>query len=156
MDKSGEGAQRRAEEATLTLVVRRTIRASAEKLFAAWTEPAQLKACWGPQGVRCIGAELDLRVGGSYRIGNQLPDGSVIWIAGEFELIERPRKLVFSWRLEGIESEPERVTVQFEAAGDATEVIVTHQRIASREVRERHEQGWIGCLESLDQYTNGG
>lgn len=153
MDKSGEAAQRAASE--ITLVVRRTIEASAEKLFAAWTEPSQLKLWWGPKGVRCIGAELDLRVGGSYRIGNQLPDGTILWIAGEFELIERPRKLVFSWRLEGVESAPERVTVQFEAAGDATEVIVTHERIANRELRERHEQGWVGCLESLDRYARG-
>ena len=151
MDKNAEAARRAAPE--ITLVVRRTIRASAEKLFAAWTEPAQLKAWWGPQGVRCIGAELDLRVGGSYRIGNQLPDGSIIWIVGEFERIDRPRKLVFSWRLEGVESDPERVTVQFEPVGDATEVIVTHERIANRALREQHEQGWIGCLEGLARYS---
>jgi uncharacterized protein YndB with AHSA1/START domain len=47
-----------------------------------------------------------------YRLGNQLPDGRVLWITGAFELIERPRKLVYSWRLG---DEPmSRVTVQFE------------------------------------------
>ena len=151
MDRNAEAAQRTASE--ITLVVRRTIQASAEELFAAWTEPSQLKLWWGPKGVRCIGADMDLRVGGGYRIGNQLPDGTILWIAGEFELIERPRKLVFSWRLEGVESAPERVTVQFEPAGDATEVIVTHERIASRELRQQHEEGWIGCLEGLARYS---
>ena len=138
---------------SLTLIVRRTIRASAEKLFAAWTEPSQLKCWWGPQGVRCIDVQLDLRVGGGYRIGNELPDGTVIWIAGEFELIAPPRKLVFSWRIEGTNSAPERVTVQFEPHEDSTEVIVTHQRIASDDLRERHNQGWIGCLEALKEYA---
>lgn len=152
MDKFAEAAQR-AAASEITLVVRRTIQASPEKLFAAWTVPSQLKLWWGPNGVRCIGAELDLRVGRSYRIGNQLPDGTILWIAGEFELIERPRKLVFSWKLEGVESAKERVTVQFEPAGDATEVIVTHERIANRELREQHEQGWIGCLEGLARHT---
>lgn len=151
MDKNAKGVQRAASE--ITLVVRRTIQASAEKLFAAWTEPLQLKMWWGPKGVHCIGAEVDLRVGGKYRIGNQLPDGTVLWIVGEFEWIERPRKLVFSWRLEGVESAPERVTVQFEPVGDATEVVVTHERIATRQLREQHEQGWIGCLEGLARYT---
>lgn len=146
-------AQRAGLGTMLTLVVRRTIRASAERLFAAWTEPSQLKSWWGPEGVRCIGAEVDLRVGGSYRIGNQLPDGNIVWIRGEFESIERPRKLVFSWHLEGEKSTPERVTVQFESAGDATEVIVTHERIASQELRDRHEQGWIGCLQGLGRYA---
>lgn len=153
MDKFAEATQHPGSDTALTLVVRRTIRASAEKLFGAWTEPSQLKSWWGPKDVRCIGAELDLRIGGSYRIGNQLPDGAIIWIAGEFELIEPPRKLVFTWRLEEAESASERVTVQFEPAGDATEVIVTHQRIATRQLRQQHEQGWIGCLESLDRYA---
>jgi len=138
---------------SLTLIVRRTIRASAEKLFAAWTEPSQLKSWWGPQGVRCIDVQVDLRVGGSYRIGNELPDGTIIWIVGEFELITPPRKLVFSWRIEGATSAPERVTVQFESHGDSTEVIVTHERIATDDLRKRHNQGWIGCLEGLEEYA---
>jgi uncharacterized protein YndB with AHSA1/START domain len=147
MDNAAQGT------GTVTLVVRRTIRASAERLFTAWTDPSQLKNWWGPAGVSCIGAEVDLSVGGSYRIGNQLPDGNIIWIRGEFESIERPRRLVFTWQIEGVKSAPERVTVQFESAGDLTEVIVTHERIASQELRERHEHGWTGCLEGLRRYA---
>jgi uncharacterized protein YndB with AHSA1/START domain len=97
--------------------------------------------------------QVDLRVGGSYRIGNELPDGTIIWIVGEFELITPPRKLVFSWRIEGATSAPERVTVQFESHGDSTEVIVTHERIATDDLRKRHNQGWIGCLEGLEEYA---
>src|SRR5216683_3839213 len=84
----------------VTLVIRKTIRAKAERLFAAWTIPAQLKLWWGPQGVKCIDAEVDLRPGGRYRIANQLPDGKILWITGEFEVIEAPRKLVYTWRVE--------------------------------------------------------
>ena len=68
-----------------TLVVRRRINATAEKLFAAWTRPELLVRWWGPQGVACPAAEIDLRVGGSYRIANQFPDGTLVWIAGVFE-----------------------------------------------------------------------
>ena len=135
-----------------TLVVRRTIQASPERLFAAWTEPEQLRAWWGPEGVVCIAADVDLRPGGRYRIGNQLPDQRVLWIVGEFELIEPPRRLVYTWRVEGISETEERVTVQFESQGAATEVIVTHERIPSRELRDQHEQGWEGCLSGLAKY----
>jgi uncharacterized protein YndB with AHSA1/START domain len=138
-----------------TLVVRKTIRARAARLFAAWTIPEQLKLWWGPQGVKCIEAEVDLRCGGRYRIGNQLPDGKVLWITGEFEVIEAPRKLVYTWRVEPETENPERVTVQFEPMGNGTEVIVTHERIASQELRKMHEQGWIGCLESLAEFVEG-
>ena len=136
----------------VTLVVRKTIRATAERLFTAWTDPAQLKLWWGPRGVRCTDAEVDLRVGGRYRIANQFPDGKILWITGEYESIEPPRKLVYTWRLEAQEGNSERVTVQFEPLGDLTEVIVTHELISNETLRDRHEQGWIGCLEGLANY----
>jgi len=135
-----------------TLVVRRTIRASPECLFAAWTEPDQLRAWWGPEGVVCIAAEIDLRRGGRYRIGNQLPDQRVLWIVGEFEAVEPPRRLVYTWKVDGISETEERVTVQFEPQGAATEVVVTHERIPSRELRDQHQQGWQGCLSGLANY----
>jgi uncharacterized protein YndB with AHSA1/START domain len=137
------------------LVVRKTIRAKAERLFAAWTIPAQLKLWWGPQGVKCIDAEVDLRPGGRYRIANQLPDGKILWITGEFEVIEAPRKLVYTWRVEPETESSERVTVQFDASGDCTEVIVTHEHISSEELRKMHERGWFGCLESLAEFVEG-
>jgi uncharacterized protein YndB with AHSA1/START domain len=139
----------------VTLIVRKTIRATAERLFAAWTTAEELKRWWGPQGVKCIEAEVDLRKGGRYRIGNQFPDGKILWISGEFEVIEAPRKLVYTWRIEPNTASSERVTVQFEAQGENTEVIVTHERIASEELRERHQQGWVGCLEGLARLAEG-
>jgi uncharacterized protein YndB with AHSA1/START domain len=139
----------------VTLVVRKTIRANAERLFAAWTIPAQLKLWWGPQGVKCIEAQVDLRSGGQYRIANQLPDGNVLWITGEFEVIEAPRKLVYTWRIEPETESSERVTVQFEESGNDTEVIVTHERISSEELRKMHEQGWFGCLAGLAKFVEG-
>jgi uncharacterized protein YndB with AHSA1/START domain len=136
----------------VSLEVRRTIRAPAERLFAAWTEPARLMQWWGPAGVRCTGAEIDLRVGGAYRIANLFPDGNVLWIAGAFEEIARPHRLVYSWRLEpGVQPE-ERVTVRFERRDDATEVIVLHERIATPELRDRHAHGWNGCLDGLERF----
>ena len=136
----------------ITLVVRRTIRATPERLFDAWTRPEQLVEWWGPEGVTCIGPTVDVRVGGAYRIGNRMPDGSEIWIAGVFEAVERPHLLTYSWRLEGSDSEPERVTVRFEPRGADTEVIVTHERVANETLGEQHRQGWHGCLEGLARY----
>jgi uncharacterized protein YndB with AHSA1/START domain len=143
----------------LTLIVRRTIRATPERLFAAWTEPAQLQRWWGPAQVECPVAEIDLRVGGRYRLANRFPDGSVWWIAGTFEAITPPRLLIYSWELSAGAIAPggapppaqavERVTVRFERKGDATEIVVTHERIADEAARVSHEQGWLGCLDGL-------
>jgi uncharacterized protein YndB with AHSA1/START domain len=136
----------------ITLVVRRTINASPERLFDAWTEPAQLRHWWGPAGVICTAAEVDLKVGGRYRIGNQFPDGTVVWISGQFERIERPKLLVYSWSLGPQQTGAEQVTVAFEAREVGTEVIVTHERIGDVASRDAHEKGWIGCLKGLGTY----
>jgi len=130
-----------------TLVVRRVIAAPAARLFAAWTEPAQLVAWFGPAGVRCLGAEVDLRVGGAYSLRNGMPDGSELVIAGTFERVEPPHRLVYSWSVG--DEPPSRVTVEFTAHPGGTEVIVTHDRIASRALRDGHERGWIGCIDRL-------
>jgi uncharacterized protein YndB with AHSA1/START domain len=141
--------------AGIVLVVRRTIRASAERTFDAWTQPEQLCAWWGPRPVTCSGAEVDLRVGGRYHIVNALPDGTTVTIEGEFEQIHRPSKLVYTWRMgQGIE-ESSRVTVRFEPHGDATEVVVVHDQIPNAPVRDSHEKGWHGCLDGLERFFVG-
>lgn len=141
-----------AQPGVPSLMIRRRIRASPERLFKAWTDPAQLTQWWGPLGVTCLGAEIDLVVHGRYRIGNQLPDGSVLWIAGEFERIEPPHLLVYTWNLDHLALSGERVTVRFEAAGDTTDVVVLHEHIASAGARITHEIGWQGCLDGLEQF----
>ena len=141
------------EKLAATLVLRRRIHATPEKLFAAWTQPEHLVRWWGPQGVACPAAEIDLRVGGGYRIANRFPDGTVVWIAGVFELIEPPHRLMYTWKLESQSGSAERVTVYFERLDGSTEVTVTHERIADEAARTSHERGWAGCLDSLVRYA---
>jgi uncharacterized protein YndB with AHSA1/START domain len=140
-------------DGTLRLVVRRTIAVPAEVLFRAWTEPEQLVKWWGPPPAHRSHAEVDLRVGGKYRIANAFPDGTTLWLAGEFERILPPHELVFTWRVEGAPGREERVTVRFDGKGSATEVVVTHERLSTTDARSRHEQGWNGCLDGLARYA---
>jgi uncharacterized protein YndB with AHSA1/START domain len=140
---------------TLTLVVRRVIRATAERLFEAWTTPEQLSVWWGPPEVTCVTAEVDLRVGGEYRIQNALPDGSLLEIAGTFEVVEKPRRLVYTWSIEPGPGTCERVTVRFEPRDKGTEVIILHERILDDVTRQGHERGWTGCLDGLATYASG-
>lgn len=137
-----------------SLVVQKTIPAPPERLFAAWTKPDELRRWWGPDGVTCVDPQVDLRVGGRYRIGNRLPDGSILWIVGEFEVIDRPHRLTYTWRLEGSDAGAERVTVRFEARGATTDVIVTHASIATEALRDQHKHGWVGCLDGLARYSD--
>lgn len=135
-------------------MVRRAIRATPERLFAAWTTPTQLRQWWGPAGVTCVDPAVDLRVGGRYRIGNRLPDGTVLWIGGTFEAVEPPHRLIYTWQIEGAAGAAERVTVRFEPRGAVTDVVVRHERIADPAAREQHLAGWIGCLDGLEEYCS--
>ncbi len=133
------------------LTIRRVIAAPPARLFEAWTRPALLQQWWGPRGVRCTGAEVDLRVGGAYRIDNLLPDGTVLVISGTFEEIAAPHRLVYSWQIGG---EPvSRVTISFAAVTAGTEVTVFHERVHSDAARDGHQAGWLGCLDGLARFA---
>jgi uncharacterized protein YndB with AHSA1/START domain len=136
----------------IALLVRRTIKAEVSRVFEAWTRPEQLVKWWGPRPVTCTNAVVDLRVGGAYRIANLLPDGSTLFIFGQFELVDPPSRLVYTWHTEPNNAprlEASRVTVRFEPQGAATEVIVLHERIADETTSADHDRGWRGCLDSL-------
>lgn len=138
------------------LRIRRNIRATPEFLFNAWTTPEALLKWWGPRGVRCTAAEVDLQVGGAYRLANQLPDGQTVWISGVFEQVEKFRLLVFTWQVEAagvIQKNKERVTVTFQpdrVNSAVTEVCIVHERIGDGATRATHETGWEGCLDGLE------
>ncbi len=135
------------------LVSSRLIAASPERLFEMWTSPAHIQQWWGPAGVDCPYAEVDLQPGGAYRIANRLADGSVIWITGEFEVVEISERLVYSWRTDQGEHAPERVTISFVPQGAQTEVTVTHELIRDEATMRSHESGWSDCLDGLERFV---
>jgi uncharacterized protein YndB with AHSA1/START domain len=138
------------------LVVRCLIPAAQETVFRVWTQPEHVQKWWGPRGVTCPMAEIDLRVGGTYRIANLLPDGKTVWIHGVFEEIDPPHRLTYTWGF-GLEDEPaERVTVTFEPRPEGTEVMVVHENIPDEAARVGHEKGWYGCLDGLEEYAGAG
>jgi uncharacterized protein YndB with AHSA1/START domain len=142
--------------AAVALVVRRTIRAKPARVFDAWTQPEQLRAWWGPRPVACSGAEVDLRVGGDFRIDNALPDGKTVTIRGTFRVVEVPHKLVYTWHIDDAPGAVSLVTVRFEPRGNDTEVIVVHEEIPTEAIRESHEGGWRGCLDGLERHFRAG
>jgi len=140
-----------AEPELSRVVVRRLIAAPPDRVFSAWTEPEHLLRWWGPDGVTLADVRVDLRVGGCYRLDNQYADGSVTRIAGEFEVIERPSRLVYTWAHQPItrDTEHTRVTVVFEPCADGTEVVVTHEGFQTERSRHAHATGWSECLNRL-------
>ena len=61
----------------LSLTLKRVIRSRREQVFEAWTNPDLLRQWWGPGSTICPEASIDLRVGGTIRIANELEDGRI-------------------------------------------------------------------------------
>src|SRR5437879_2218006 len=73
---------------------------------------------------------------------------------------ETAERLVFTWAWEKDGSEPDfgevepsemLVTLEFRARGKQTELVLTQEKFASVESRDRHEQGWTGCFDKLEK-----
>src|SRR3984885_13507362 len=134
-----------------SLVISRTYPASVERVFKAWTDANQLGQWFAPSDDYTTKASVDLRIGHEYRIVITHKGGNVHTILGTYRLIEPPRKLVYTWRWEGGPMADTLVTVDFTPDGDATKVTITHEQFINTEDRDKHNEGWIGCLNRLQR-----
>lgn len=77
----------------LTLLLRRTFPATRDRVFSAWTDPAEFAKWWGPRGFTTPSAEIDLRVGGRIRVAMQPPEGEAFYLTGAFQEVQPPERL---------------------------------------------------------------
>jgi len=142
-------------EAVLTIT--RTFAAPREKVFRAWTEAEALKQWWAAgEGFTTPIAEVDLRVGGHYRLGMKPPDKDVVYVVGGvYREIQPPARLVYTWAWEGSDWPETVVTVEFRDRGGSTEVVLTHEPFVDAKVRAEHLAGWTGCLDRLAHVVEG-
>lgn len=136
-----------------SLRIRRVFEASRQDVFAAWTKPDLLRQWFRPaEGFRVASAEVDLRIGGQYRLVMLPPDEErVIAVSGKYREIKPGEKLVFTWAWE--DDQPDReetlVILEFIDRDGNTEVVLTHERFPNPDVRDQHVAGWEGCLMGL-------
>ncbi len=138
----------------ITLNLTRTYSAPREEVFRAWTEPETLKRWFAPSDEFSTPiAEVDLRVGGAYRIGMKPPDQEDMFIVvGTYREVQPPERLVFTWSWEeGMDVGETLVTVEFRDLGGSTEVVLTHELFPNEQARDKHNEGWSGCLERLEK-----
>jgi uncharacterized protein YndB with AHSA1/START domain len=137
-----------------TLRLERTFDAPAEAVFDAWTNPEVLRRWWivNPAWSAPV-AEVDLRVGGAYRLSMRDPDAEQPHtVCGVYREVRRPERLVYTWAWEDAEGETghtSTITVQFIGEGERTRVVLEHSGLESQESLERHGHGWEACLQSL-------
>ena len=132
------------------LVLKRIYPTNAARLYRMWTDEALLKQWFCPGADMSVPvAELDVRVGGHYRVVMQNKDGETYSPAGTYEEVVPGKRLVFSWQWSDSEVVT-RVSVEFREISPAeTELTLTHSGFPDGAVRDSHEEGWDGCLALL-------
>jgi uncharacterized protein YndB with AHSA1/START domain len=143
----------------LTLRLSRVIRAPRERVFQAWTDPDDITKWWGrPWESAVPAAEVNLRVGGTYRITMRFGWHEVA-VVGTFLEVESPSRLVYTlaWERMPRLAEEMQVSVEFHERGEDTEVVVTHRDLSGRTARAYHRLGWKSGLDRLRRLceTNG-
>ena len=136
-----------AERPKLTL--KRVFKVSPDKVWRAWTDGAALRQWWNQLDSPGWVAELDVRVGGHYRLMLRDPEGNYHDIRGVYSVVEPNRKLVFTWNIH--EAPPDAastVTLSLSPVSDGTELEFTLDPVFD----PRAADGWRGSFKRLETF----
>ena len=112
--------------ATLTLpsdreiLIVRELRAPRRLVFEAWTNREQLAQWYGCTAMTMASCEIDLREGGAWRWVLHMPDGSEHAFSGEYRVVARPERLVYTERYEAVPGSEHLVTIDFDERDGVT------------------------------------
>jgi uncharacterized protein YndB with AHSA1/START domain len=110
------------------IVVTRTFTTPRDRVFDAWTTPEQFSVWFGTSStdIPIESVEMDVRVGGAWKADMHLPEGHVIRWVGEYVVVDRPGRLVFTITDNPDDPAREPVSVLFEDI-DGTTVMTMSQ-----------------------------
>ena len=135
------------------LVVARTINGPARIVFDAWTKPELFQRWWVPKSfpISLQSCELDVRVGGGYRLTFGY-EGQTMEFFGRYLEVTPPSRLV--WTNDEGDDAGQVTTVTFEDQGDRTRLVV-HELYPSKDALDEAiasgSSGMDGLPEQLQQ-----
>jgi uncharacterized protein YndB with AHSA1/START domain len=135
-----------------TLVLRRTIAAPRERVYAMWTKPDLILTWMCPPECKIEKLEADVRDGGTYRIHMRQPNGEVWTVRGVYREVRAPERLAFTWAWEEDDPKDEietLISIDLAEAGNATDLVFTQSGFATVESRDGHGEGWNAAIDRL-------
>lgn len=139
----------------LSVEIKRFVKAPRDRVYAAWTDPAQLKKWFGPENVQTREIVAEARVGGTFRWDLIDSDGDELTMRGEFRELKSNEKVVVTWQWqddEDWENHVSIVTVELDDANGGTELRLTHEELPNEESRDGHSRGWNSALDKLEKF----
>lgn len=156
-------------DTTYDVHVIREFTAAPDRVWRAWTEPAGLRAWWGPQGFTCPRAEADVRVGGRILVTMRAPhdwggaDYHSSWTITELEPGRRLRYLSNFTDADGHQITPAEAGIPAEGVpvggehevaltdlGDGrTRLEMTERGYTTQAARDMSQGGLEQCLDKM-------
>lgn len=138
---------------SLKVDVTKSFTASADQLYAAWTDGGQLKQWWKPMGDSLQEVTNDIKKGGTIRY--VFDDGKLI-ISGEYLEVTGKQKLVYTWNWElpkdGVKNSAYKLSVEFKSKDAGSEIHVVQENFESEESMLPHREGWENGLSDLERF----
>jgi uncharacterized protein YndB with AHSA1/START domain len=141
-----------AQSDEVTLELRRVLSAAPSVVFRAFSAQDELAKWWGPEGFSVPNLDFSPRVGHSYRIEMQPPEGDPFYLTGEFREIDPPTRLAYTFVWEDPDPDDVETLVElsFRDLGEATEVVLTQVPFQTEARRELHRSGWTDSFDKLE------
>ncbi len=135
-----------------SLTLKRQLKAKPDKVYAAWTDPEKILKWFGPDKIAVLSAEADARLGGRFRIVMLGADGEEHDVSGTYLEVVPNEKLVFTWAWRSTPERQSLVTVLIKPDGTGSMLTLIHEQFFDEAARDRHREGWSGCLDKLENY----
>jgi uncharacterized protein YndB with AHSA1/START domain len=135
----------------LELSIERVLPAPIEVVVAACTEADQLAKWWGPEGFAIPDLDFEPQVGSSYRISMQPPQGDAFSLHGEFQVVELPRRLAFTfvWDPANPDDVETLADLTFGDHSGSTTVALRQTTFKTEERVALHRGGWTESFDKL-------
>lgn len=132
----------------IQITVSQTIGASPERVFDAWLDVEKARRfMFATETGEIVRAEVDARVGGGFTFVDRR-DGVDVVHTGEYVELERPRRIVFTFSVDG--SEADTISLDIVATDGGSEVTLRHSLAAEwAEYKDRTIEGWTMILAGL-------
>ena len=135
------------------LEVQRVLPEPPAVVFAAFSDPNELVKWWGPEGFSVPSVNFQARVGETYRIEMQPPEGDPFYLTGEFREVDPPARLAytFMWEPPDPDDVETLVGLAFRDLGESTEVAFTQGPFKTKARRALHQDGWTDSFDKLER-----
>jgi uncharacterized protein (TIGR03086 family) len=117
------------------ILITRHFEAPRDIVWRALTEPAHLLRWWGPTWCPLVTCDVDFRVGGSWRYGSRMEDGTELGWHGVYRDIEHGRRVVTTEVFEGFPDAESVNTMTLDEVNGVTVLttLVAHSSQANRD-----------------------